>query len=252
METEPATFVEAEPSAPTITNVHLCLQSATLIHVLELLNVSQEDLVLIVFQMMTATTSQPAETEPAIFVEAAQFVIQLTTASTCLQSVQPILVLELQDVFKVDLEWIVIQTLIARLSQLVEMKPATYVEAEPSVQHILIVPTCQQGAILIHAMERLNVYLEVQEIPAYRMLTVSINQDVELAKPVAPAEPEKFVKQTLIAVTYLQSVILIHVLEPLNVSLEEPERLVLQTRSVKLRQPAETEPATYVEVEPSA
>ena len=77
---ELATYVEAEPSALTITNAHLCQQSVILIHALEMLNVSQEDLELVVFQMLIARPSQLAETELATFAEAERFVLQLLTA----------------------------------------------------------------------------------------------------------------------------------------------------------------------------
>jgi len=65
-------------------------------------NVSLEDLALHALQLLTATTNQPAETEPATPVAAEKFVRSLTTVPTCLQSVEPIHVLEMQSAFQVD------------------------------------------------------------------------------------------------------------------------------------------------------
>jgi len=81
-----------------------------------------------------------------------------------------------------------------RTRQLVETKPATYVEAEPFAQRMLIVLTYLPSVTSIHAMERLNVFQEDLEIPAYQMLIVSISQDAE-TEPATFVELEKFVIQ---------------------------------------------------------
>jgi len=99
---EPAAPVEAEHIVLQLLIVRTWLQSVILIHVLELLNVSQEDLALHALQLLTAITSQPAETEPATPVAAEKFVRMLQIALTYLQNVEPIHVLEMQSAFQVD------------------------------------------------------------------------------------------------------------------------------------------------------
>ena len=124
-----------------------------------------------------------------------------------------------------ELEWIVLQTRNVKPSQLAEQTLATYAEAEPSAQHILIVLICLQSATLIHVMEKLNVSQEDQEALVYQKLIASSSQDAEMELATL-AEPELSAKALLNVPTCQQSAALIHALEMLNVSQEDLEILV--------------------------
>jgi len=120
-----------------------------------------------------------------------------------------------------DLELPAQQTLIVKPSQDAQViTPATLADLEHSALQTPNAISSNQDAVLT-ATEMQDVFQAETACLVPMIMIVKTSQLAETAEPAAPVEAEHIVLQLLIVRTWLQSVILIHVLELLNVSQED-------------------------------
>jgi len=132
-ETEPATLAEPELFVKVILIVSFYQQSVPLTHATARPNVSQEDLEIPAYQMLTAKPSQGAVASiPAIPVDLENSALQVTNAMSLNQDAV-LTAMEMQDVSQVEPECLVVQTMIVKTSQPAERATLVLlVEVEPS------------------------------------------------------------------------------------------------------------------------